>query len=184
MTVQERLSASLEDYLETIYNLIEKNRVARSRDIAQNLDVSGASVTGALRALSARNLVNYAPYELITLTDRGRKLAEGVVRRHKALKAFFVTVLGMDEKEAGENACRIEHAASEDLMERLSKFAEFIQVCPRAGARWLEGFGYFCEHPDCGHSREECERCLAATQDTLELTYVSETEGSEVDGAS
>jgi len=160
MTTQEHLSASLEDYLEAIYNLIQKNRVARSRDIAQKLDVSGASVTGALRALSERNLVNYAPYELVTLTNRGRKLAERVVQRHKALKTFFVTVLGLGEKEAGENACRIEHAVSEQLMERLTRFAEFIQVCPRAGARWLEGFGYFCAHPDCGRSPEQCRRCM------------------------
>jgi DtxR family Mn-dependent transcriptional regulator len=162
------LSASLEDYLETIYNLIERNKVARSRDIAREMEVTGASVTGALRALAEKKLVNYAPYELITLTAEGKRLARKVVCRHEALKAFFVTVLGMDDKEAGDNACRIEHAASEQLMERLSKFAEFIHVCPRAGSRWLEGFGYFCEHPGCGHSLEECERCLVATQDTLE----------------
>jgi DtxR family Mn-dependent transcriptional regulator len=155
------LSASLEDYLEVIYNLIQVNRVARSRDIAHEMHVTGASVTGALRALAEKKLVNYAPYELITLTEEGKRLAEKVVGRHEALKEFFSTVLGLDEKEAGENACRIEHAVSEDLMDRLTRFAEFIRVCPRAGARWLEGFGYFCEHPECGRDEKECERCMS-----------------------
>jgi DtxR family Mn-dependent transcriptional regulator len=162
--MSETLSASLEDYLETIYNLIQKDRVARSRDIAHTMEVSGASVTGALRALAEKNLVNYAPYELITLTPEGRRLAEKVVGRHEALREFFVDVLGLDEKEAGENACRIEHAVSEDLMKRLAQFAEFIKVCPRAGKRWLEGFSYFCEHPECVHSPDQCEPCIFSTR--------------------
>ncbi len=173
--MSESLSASLEDYLEVIYNLIQKYQVARSRDIAHQMEVTGASVTGALRVLADKKLVNYAPYELITLTEGGKRLAEKVVGRHRALKEFFVTVLGLDEKEAGENACRIEHAVSEDLMERLIRFAEFIRVCPRAGERWLEGFGYFCEHPECGHSWDECERCLSLTRDTLDSSTASES---------
>lgn len=161
MLKAKTVSSSLEDYLEVIYGLVQKHHVARSRDIAQELDVTGASVTGALRALAEKHLVNYAPYEVITLTDEGKVLAEQITGRHQALQQFFVTVLGLGEKEAGENACRIEHAVSEDLMERLSRFAEFIRVCPRAGARWLEGFGYFCEHPECGRSRDMCDRCMS-----------------------
>ena len=162
--MSNRLSASLEDYLEVIYNLIQENRVARSRDIAHEMDVTGASVTGALRALAEKQLINYAPYELVTMTEEGKRLAEKVVSRHQALKEFFTTVLGLNDKEAGENACRIEHAVSEDLMERLTLFAEFIRICPRAGSRWLEGFGYFCEHPECGRSQEACERCMAESR--------------------
>ena len=160
--MSETLSASLEDYLEVIYSLVQKNSVARSRDNARQMEVTGASVTGALRTLAEKKLVNYAPYELVTLTEEGKRFAEKVVGRHRALKEFFSTVLGLSDKVAGENACRIEHAVSEDLMERLILFAEFIRVCPRAGTRWLEGFGYFYEHPECRRSAEDCEHCLSA----------------------
>jgi DtxR family Mn-dependent transcriptional regulator len=155
------VSSSLEDYLEAIYHLERANRVARSKDISGRLGVSTASVTGALRALAHKKLVNYAPYAAVTLTKRGRKLAAGVAGRHRILKEFFTDVLGVDEKLAGENACRIEHAISETLLERLTRFARFIKICPRAGTRWVEHFGYFCRHPECGLSREECSRCLA-----------------------
>jgi DtxR family Mn-dependent transcriptional regulator len=167
MTEALSVSSSLEDYLEAIYHLERTNRVARSKDISGRLGVSTASVTGAMRALAQRKLVNYAPYEVVTLTKVGRKLAAGVAGRHQALKEFFVSVLGVDEKVAGENACRIEHAISETLLERLIRFVEFIRVCPRAGARWVERFGYFCQHPECGDSREECSRCLAETRPAM-----------------
>jgi DtxR family Mn-dependent transcriptional regulator len=178
VTASETVSASLEDYLEVIYGLIQKHRVARSRDIARRMEVTGASVTGALRALAEKELINYAPYELITLTEEGERLAEKVVGRHQALKEFFVTVLGVDQKEAGENACRIEHAVSEALMERLVRFVEFLHVCPRAGVRWLVGFRYFCEHPECGRSEAECEGCLSRLHDRFEPETESKPEGT------
>lgn len=168
MTEAGALSASLEDYLEVIYGLVKKNKVARSRDISRKLGVTGASVTGALRALSEKKLVNYAPYERVTLTAEGRKAAENVAGRHQALKEFFVTVLGVDEEEAGRNACRIEHAISETVLERLVRFVEFVRVCPRAGVRWVERFDYFCQHPGPDLCRTECESCLAGTRGELD----------------
>ena len=75
---KRNLSASLEDYLEAILNLSGDRKVARSRDIAEALEVSRSSVTGALRTLAEKQLVNYKPYGYITLTDQGRALAEKV----------------------------------------------------------------------------------------------------------
>ena len=66
------LSASLEDYIEAIYHIVEEKLVARSKDIATRLHVSRASVTEALRALAKKELINYAPYEAITMTEYGR----------------------------------------------------------------------------------------------------------------
>jgi DtxR family Mn-dependent transcriptional regulator len=179
LSKQEAVSASLEDYLEVIYGLIQKHRVARSRDIARRMEVTGASVTGALRALAERKLVNYAPYELVTLTERGRSLAEKVSGRHQALKEFFAAVLGLNDREAAENACRVEHAVSENLMQRLIRFAEFIRVCPRAGARWLEGFSRFYEDPACGRSQWECEQCMSGGSDVGDAGPEPEAEARE-----
>ena len=154
------ISASLEDYLEAIYQVTQDKKVARGKDISKRMGVSKASVTGALHSLSEKELINYTPYEFITLTPEGERLAKDVVRRHQMLKEFFVTVLGIEESEASDNACRMEHVVSEDLLQRLIQFIEFVKICPRAGAHWVEHFGYFCEYPNHGESSESCSRCM------------------------
>ncbi|NLK42576.1 MAG: metal-dependent transcriptional regulator, partial [Planctomycetes bacterium] len=73
--LKKQLSASLEDYLEAIYVLLQSGNVARSKDIAEHLQVSAASVTGALRTLAERQLIHYKPYGYITLTDKGQQAA-------------------------------------------------------------------------------------------------------------
>ncbi|HKJ64089.1 MAG TPA: metal-dependent transcriptional regulator, partial [Desulfopila sp.] len=87
------LSASLEDYIETIYHIVEEKQVARAKNIADQLGVSRASVTEALRTLSGKGLINYAPYEVITMTALGREVAEDVIFRHTTLKNFFTKIL-------------------------------------------------------------------------------------------
>jgi DtxR family transcriptional regulator, Mn-dependent transcriptional regulator len=153
------LSASLEDYIEAIYNIIQEKQAVRAKDIAKELKVSRSSVTGALHALADKNLINYAPYDIITLTNLGKNLAKNVVHRHTALKDFFTEVLGIENDEAENSACRLEHEISDVVLERLVQFVEFIDTCPRAGTKWAKGFGYFCENPD---SLENCERCISA----------------------
>ena len=139
------LSASLEDYLETIYNLISEKRAARVKDISQRLKVNYSSVTGALKTLAEKNLVNYAPYALISLTADGEVAARDVIRRHTALRDFLIRVLAIDEKRADEAACEMEHAISKDILERIIRFAEFVESCPQGGANWTDGVGYSCD---------------------------------------
>ena len=116
------LSASLEDYIEAIYHIIEDKLVARSKEIAASLQVSRASVTEALRALSKKGLINYSPYEAITLTEEGKKAAEDVIFRHEALKRVFIEVLSIEPAIAEEGACRIEHAAPPEIISRMIDF--------------------------------------------------------------
>ena len=130
---RRKLSASKEDYLEAILLLIRRDQVARVRDIARHLGVGMPSVTAALKALSKRELVNYDPYQVITLTDRGRDVAEAILRRHTILRAFLSEVLGLDADDAEASACRMEHAVSDEVLERLDDFAHFVRTCPRAG---------------------------------------------------
>jgi len=120
------LSASLEDYLEAIYNLAEAKTVARSRDIAETLGVSRSSVTGALRALKQRGLINHEPYGYTTLTDEGRQEAAAVVRKHDILTSFFMNVLGIEASAAQSAACRAEHTLGAEVIGRLLSFIEFV----------------------------------------------------------
>jgi DtxR family Mn-dependent transcriptional regulator len=156
------LSASLEDYIEAIYHIIEEKLVARSKEIAARLKVSRASVTEALRALSKKGLINYAPYEAITLTDYGREVAEDVIFRHEALKRFFIEVLAIDMTIAEDGACRIEHAAPPEIISRMISFTKFMQICPRGSADIIKGFAAYCENgklvDNCNDCVSNCER--------------------------
>lgn len=156
----QTLSESMEDYLETIFLLIRDKAVARSRDIADRLRVSRPSVTGALQALAERSLVNYEPYGYVTLTPAGEAEAKRVVRRHGVLKDFMVKVLSIGEAEADATACRMEHAVSKTVVDRLVDFAEFIETCPRAGAKWVHGFGYRCQEAAADLEKKQCVRCI------------------------
>ncbi|MHC4148250.1 MAG: metal-dependent transcriptional regulator [Planctomycetota bacterium] len=125
-TKNANLSASLEDYLEAIFNLSGQSKVARSKDIAKLLGVSRASVTGALRVLKEKGLANYKPYDSVTLTEAGRAAAAEVVRRHNILKSFFVNVLGIKTEIAQNAACKAEHTLGPEVITRLLLFIEFV----------------------------------------------------------
>jgi len=153
------LSASLEDYIEAIYHIITKKQVARSKDIATRLDVSRASVTEAIRTLAKKGLINYAPYEPITLTGSGKTTAEDVIFRHETLKRFFVEVLAIDNKTAEEGACRVEHAAPPEVISRMISFIDFLQACPRGGDDLLQGFAEYCKN---GKTRKSCDECISS----------------------
>ncbi len=163
----EGLSASLEDYLEVIFHLEKSHRVARAKDIADQMNVQRASVTGALRALAHRGLINYSPYSYITLTAEGRTIARDIIHRHDTLKTFFMDTLQLDQAQAEANACRIEHAIDPVAMERLVHFVEFIKTCPRTGLDWFDGFARFCKN---GERTSDCEKCLKLCLDSLKET--------------
>ena len=113
------LSSTQEDSLEAIYLIAQKKHAARAKDIAAALKVRASSVTSALRTLAALDLVNYTPYDIITLTDKGLAVAEKMYRRHVILTKGL-TRLGVPPEIAEEDACRIEHIISEETFEAIS----------------------------------------------------------------
>ena len=118
------LSASLEDYIEAIFCILAKKKAVRAKDIAERMNVSRPSVTGALQALVKEGMVNHEPYDVITLTDAGRKAASDVVSRHEVLQDFLVSVLNVEEEEAASAACAMEHAVPKKIVDKLVKFVE------------------------------------------------------------
>ncbi len=164
MIKQTELSASLEDYIEAIFHIVEEKLVARSKDIAARLNVSQASVTEALRMLSKKELINYAPYEAITMTEKGIEIAKDVIFRHEALKRFFVEVLAIDDKTAEHGACKIEHAAPPEVISRMTNFIEFLRICPRGGEKLIQGFSDFHQQ---GKTRTNCKECVSNCHENL-----------------
>jgi DtxR family transcriptional regulator, Mn-dependent transcriptional regulator len=159
------LTASMEDYLEAIYHLEQEHQVARVKDIAGRLKLHKSTVSGALKTLAERRLINYTPYGLITLTPEGARLAKEVVRRHEALRDFFVKVLSIDSQTAEEAACLMEHAVPEIIVDRLIQFGEFLEICPRSGKTWLEDFQNFCQN---AAQTRRCEECLSQCLENFE----------------
>jgi DtxR family transcriptional regulator, Mn-dependent transcriptional regulator len=155
------LSASLEDYLETIFFLSREEGKARPKDIAERMKVRAASVTGALKALAEKGLINYAPYASVTLTAEGREIAGGIAVKHEALLHFFTQVLGIDASEAEEFACSMEHTIPDHILQRFVRFAEYTEKCPNFNANWQENAEeYFCKAQGCDAPR--CDECRLA----------------------
>lgn len=143
------LSESLEDYLEAIYHIVAAKQAARATDIGRRLKVAGSSVTSALRSLAERGLVNYAPYDIVTLTPEGTAAARKVAHRHEVLQDFFTRVLDVDERTASEAACGMEHHVGRLVLRRLSCLAKFVdRQAERDGGKWREDFLAFCRREE------------------------------------
>jgi DtxR family Mn-dependent transcriptional regulator len=118
------LSASQEDYLEAILNVADASGTARSTDIAGTLGVAKPSVTGALKLLAQRGLVNYKPYGCVTFTQKGVSQAGRVAQRHEIIKSFFVNILRVDAAIAQKAACKAEHLLGPVIISRMRDFTK------------------------------------------------------------
>jgi DtxR family Mn-dependent transcriptional regulator len=153
----QKLSASVEDYLEAIFNLADDADGARSKDIAQTLGVARSSVTGALQLLRDKGLANHEPYGAVTLTQRGRAAAREVVRKHCILSSFFVDVLGVERDVAQRAACQAEHALGPEIISRLLSFIDYVAASSRNGHDLAGEFRLF-------HGRRSVKREKRAVQ--------------------
>jgi len=147
------LTASMEDYLEAIHVLSQRNQVVRIKDIAKHLGVRMPSVTGAVKSLSGRGLVWHKRYEDVELTAEGEEIAKRIWQRHKQLRDFLIDVLAMPADVAENEACKLEHAMAANTLQRLVKFAEFMRKFSNRRPECLGHFRYYLEH---GETPEEC----------------------------
>lgn len=128
----------MEDYLEAIYRLQQRYAVVRVKDIAQELQVKMPSVSGALKALKARELVQHKAYGTVTLTPQGQEVAEQVARRHLAIVDFLTSILGLPPEQAEPEACDLEHALGPETLQRLVALTDFLHHSPELERRWHE----------------------------------------------
>ena len=114
------LYESGEDYLETILILKKRNGNVRSIDIAREMDLSKPSVSRAMGILKNKEFITVDEDGAIYLTEEGSKLAKKIYERHRVLTEALM-YLGVDEKTAAEDACRIEHDISEKTFTKIKK---------------------------------------------------------------
>ena len=122
-----RLQESGEMYLETILILSEKLEHVRSLDVAEYMGFSKPSISRAVGLLKNAGYLIMDPTGYLTLTDSGRAVAEKIYERHNTLSRFFIAI-GVDEKTALEDACKIEHYVSDVTFEKIKAFAKKHEV--------------------------------------------------------
>jgi DtxR family Mn-dependent transcriptional regulator len=114
------LSGPVEDYLKAIYELERAGQPATTNEIAMRLAISPASVSGMVRRLAEQGLTRHEPYRGVRLTSAGRRAALRTLRRHRILECYLAEVLGYSWDRVHEEAEQLEHAASEELIDRMA----------------------------------------------------------------
>ena len=119
-----RLSRSVEDYLKAVYGLTEREESASTSALAETLDVQPASVTGMVKRLAECGYLEHARYRGVRLTESGVREALRIIRRHRILETYLHMQLGYSWDDVHAEAERLEHAASEALIDRMAAILE------------------------------------------------------------
>jgi DtxR family transcriptional regulator, Mn-dependent transcriptional regulator len=116
----------IEEYLEALDEIIKGKGYAKVKDVAAFLSISPPSVTEMLQKLNEKGYIHYEKYSGVTLTNKGEKLASQLRKKHETLKQFF-EIIGVPQKIADEDACRIEHVINKVTLNQVAKFVLFMQ---------------------------------------------------------
>src|SRR3972149_8530507 len=152
------MSANTEEYLEALYNLTQDGEPASTSNISKRLHITPASVTEMLKKLAENGYVNYSPYQGVTLTPKGFKLAEKMTRKHRLLESFLHDVLHIGNEKVHKEACAMEHALSDETERALCQPLEWPDKCPDD------------ENviPPCNLGFSSCDECRKWGPDNLE----------------
>lgn len=119
-SAEESLTGPVEDYLKAIYEIGRGSVAVATNDIAQKLELTAASVSGMVRRLAEQGLLSYERYRGVTLTETGRRAALRTIRRHRVIEAYLSQALEYPWDRVHDEAERLEHAASDELVNRMA----------------------------------------------------------------
>jgi DtxR family Mn-dependent transcriptional regulator len=142
-------SEQLEEYLESILDIEEKDGIAKTSAIARCMKVAPASVTEALQTLADKGYIHYQPYKGATLTGMGWEMARKVKRRHRLLEVFLNDILHISHENVHDEACKMEHTLSDETECALCKMLRAPARCPHGSL--IEA---------CDRKAESCSACL------------------------
>ncbi len=117
-----KLSSLCEDLIAAIFLEESQEGAARASTVAEKANISRSNMSNTLKLLKKQDLIIYEPYSLIHLTEKGKHIAYDIIHKRNTLKVFFMMVLKVDEEQATEVACDLEHLLSVDLTKRMGKF--------------------------------------------------------------
>lgn len=157
MSKNLNLTASSENYLKAISQIVKENKAARVKDVSKLMGIGASSVSEALKSLAEKELINYQPYGIITLSEKGESIAESINSRHEIICNFLENVL-LVNKNIDENASKIEHGVSEEVLEKFVRFLEFMQTCSCKEPKWIKSFKHYAVN---GELQPKCHTCVA-----------------------
>src|SRR5918994_1535081 len=128
--VYAKISTATEDYLRTIYALEEEIQPVIAARVAEEIGVSASTMVSTLRRLQREGYVKVERRKEINLTLEGRRIAEGILRRHYLIERLLTDLLGLDWVKAHQEAHRLEHAVSQEVEDRLFKLLDNPTTCP------------------------------------------------------
>ncbi|MDO5851416.1 MAG: metal-dependent transcriptional regulator [Methanobacteriaceae archaeon] len=146
----KEISENVEEYLETIYKMSFNSGVAKTTAISKDLNIAPGSVTQMLKKLEKKGYVKYYQYKGVKLTDKGYKIAEKIVRKHRLLETFLFDVLDIKKEHLHEQACAMEHSLSDEAERKLCHLLKQPDQCPD-------------DHniiPACHFKLSSCDECL------------------------
>jgi len=146
--MHEGVSGRVEDYLKAVHEIIDQKGYARVKDISRNLGVKPSTVVEMMRKLHDRGFVVYEKYGGITLTSRGKEVAEAVKMRHSTFRKFLEIIL-VPEDIAAKDAHVLEHRLDPKTILQFTRFVEFITQTtaadrPKFVGKWIEQFQRYC----------------------------------------
>lgn len=153
--MESALSHEAEEYIETIYRLQKRKGVAKTKELAEHLHVVPGSITNTITHLKAHGLVEHEPYRGVRLTTKGERLALDILRRHRLAERLLTDILNAEWSNVHENACKLEHALTKDVIKLLEKRLGNPKVCPHGNPIPTE------------NGRLEEEECIPLTEANL-----------------
>ena len=131
MATSFEVSSTIEEYLEAIYRLQERDGAAKTTELAKELKLALGTITNTIESMEKQALVEHRPYKGVKLTPKGRKIALDVVRRHRLSERLLVDILRMEWSKAHDAACKLEHAfADKELSIPLEEALGHPKTCP------------------------------------------------------
>jgi DtxR family Mn-dependent transcriptional regulator len=125
-----RITPAMEDYLKAIYRIEQEGEPATTQRLAEEMDLSGASVSNMVKRLNDLNLLVHSPYRGVVLTPSGSAAALEVIRHHRLLELYLSQALGFEIDQVHEEADRLEHHVSEELETRMEQALGFPEYDP------------------------------------------------------
>jgi Mn-dependent DtxR family transcriptional regulator len=121
-TDTDKLTFTMENYLEAVYDLSNENAGVRLTDVAVRLDVTKSTANSAMSVLAKRKLVEAGHYRRIHLTQEGIERAVKIAEKHKIVRRFFLKALNVNLAVADADACAVEHVISDETVEAMKAF--------------------------------------------------------------
>lgn len=128
--MEKKMTPNIEEYLEALFHLSEKDKPISTKELAEQLNISPASVSDMVKKLKKQKLVKYVPYRGVSLTKNGLKAAAILVRRHRLSERFLADMLDVPWEDLHDEACKFEHVISENVEEKLLEALGNPKTCP------------------------------------------------------